>query len=272
MQFFESHGARIPAVGLGTMTLKDAVCVEIVSTALRQGYRHLDTAQFYGNEREVGAGLRASGIARAKVFLTTKIWHDRLAPGNLERSVDDSLAKLDVAAVDLLLIHWPNAKIPLADTLRSLAAVKRDGRTRHIGVANFTTGLLDEAARLTTEPLVNCQIEAHPYLDQSKVIAACRGHGLTVTGYCPVARGKVPDDPLLRRIGDVHGKTATQVALRYLVQLGLAVIPRTAKPERLAENLAIFDFTLSDIEMAEIARLRQPDGRLVDPPHAPKWD
>ncbi len=272
MYSVESHGARIPVLGLGTMTLKDETCVEIVSAALRLGYRHLDTAQMYGNEREVGEGLGASGVRREEVFLTTKVWHDRLAPGDLERSVDDSLTKLNVAAVDLLLIHWPNPKIPVADTLRSLAQVKRDGRTRHIGVANFPTGLLAEAVRDTIEPLVNNQIEVHPYIDQTKVIAASRGHGLTVTAYCPLARGKVPDDEVLVRIGAAHGKSASQVALRYLVQLGLAVIPRSSKPERVAENFAIFDFTLSDAEMAEIAALRRRDGRLVNPPHAPKWD
>jgi diketogulonate reductase-like aldo/keto reductase len=272
MPVVTSGGARIPAVGLGTMTLKDATCVELVGAALRLGYRHLDTAQMYGNEREVGEGLAASGVKREDVFLTTKIWHDRLAPGDLERSVDESLARLKVAAVDLLLIHWPNARIPLGDTLRSLAAVKRDGRTRHIGLANFTIPLIEQAVSRSPEPLVNNQIEVHPYLDQSRVIAACRRHGLVVTAYCPLARGKVPADPALIRIGDAHGKTATQTALRYLVQLGLAVIPRTSKPERLKENLEVFDFTLSDAEMAEIAALRRADGRVVNPPHAPPWD
>jgi 2,5-diketo-D-gluconate reductase B len=265
-------GAVIPVLGLGTMTLKGAACVDIVSTALRLGYRHLDTAQMYGNEREVGEGLAASGIKREDVFLVTKVWHDRLKPGDLEQSVEESLAKLGVGPVDLLLIHWPNAAIPLADTLGALARVKRDGRARHIGVANFTIALIDEAMRLTTEPLVCNQIEAHPYLDRSRVIAACRRHGMAVTAYCPLARGKVPGDPVLARIGKVHGKTATQVALRYLVERGLAVIPRTGKPERLEENMAIFDFALSEAETAEIAALNRPDGRLVNPPHAPQWD
>ncbi len=272
METVESHGARIPVLGLGTMTLKDQSCVELVSVALRLGYRHLDTAQFYGNEREVGEGLRASGVKREEVFLTTKVWHDRLAPGDLERSVDESLARLNVGAVDLLLIHWPNANIPLTDTLRALAGVKRDGRARHIGVANFTTSLLAEALRHTTEPLVNNQVEAHPYIDQTKVIWACHQGGLTITAYCPLARGKVPTDPVLMRIGATHRKSASQVALRYLLQRGLAVIPRSSKPERVAENFAIFDFALSDAEMADIAALRRPDGRLVNPPMAPIWD
>jgi len=272
MAVLTAGGAVIPVLGLGTMTLKGMACVDIVSTALRFGYRHLDTAQMYGNEREVGQGLVASGVKREDVFLVTKVWHDRLKPGDLERSVEESLAKLGVGMVDLLLIHWPNAAIPLADTLGALARVKRDGRARHIGVANFTVALIDEAMRLTTEPLVCNQIEAHPYLDRSRVIAACRRHGMAVTAYCPLARGKVPGDPVLARIGKVHGKTATQVALRYLVERGLAVIPRTGKPERLKENMAIFDFALSEAETAEIAALNRPDGRLVNPPHAPQWD
>jgi 2,5-diketo-D-gluconate reductase B len=272
MPVVSAGGAIIPVLGLGTMTLKGATCVDIVSAALRQGYRHLDTAQMYRNEREVGQGLAASGIKREEVFLVTKVWHDRLAPADLERSVDESLGKLGVTALDLLLIHWPNPKVPLADTLGALARVKRDGRTRHIGVANFTVALIEEAVAAATEPLVANQIEAHPYLDRSRVIAACRRHGMAVTAYCPLARGQVPGDPVLGRIGRAHGKTAAQVALRYLVELGLVVIPRTARPERLAENSAIFDFALSAAETAEIAALRRPDGRLVSPSHAPAWD
>jgi diketogulonate reductase-like aldo/keto reductase len=162
--------------------------------------------------------------------------------------------------------------VPLADTMKVLCNTKADGRARHIGVANFTVPLIEEAVKLATEPLVTNQIEVHPFLDQSKVIAACRRHGLSVTAYCPLARGKVPGDPVLTGIGQAHHKTASQAALRYLIQLGVIVIPRSSNPERLAQNLAIFDFKLSDAEMAEIAKLKRPDGRVVNPPHAPKWD
>jgi len=272
MQFVDVHGAHIPAVGLGTMTLKDALCVEIVAQALKLGYRHLDTAERYGNEAEVGEGLRASGIKREEVFVTTKVYWDRLAPGDFERAVDESLKRLDLAAVDLLLIHWPNPKVPLKDSVRSLCGAKRAGLTKSIGIANFTLPMIEEAVSLATEPLITNQIEVHPYLDQTKVIAACRRHGLSVTAYCPLARGKVPGDEALIRLGKAHDKSASQVVLRYLVQQGLIVIPRTSKRERLPENLAIFDFTLSDAEMAEITGLKRPDGRLVNPPHAPKWD
>jgi diketogulonate reductase-like aldo/keto reductase len=272
MQIIEANGARVPAIGLGTMTLKENVCIEVVSAALRGGYRHLDTAQMYGNEREVGEGMRASGVKREEVFLTTKVWHNRLAAGDLERSVDESLERLKLPHVDLLLIHWPNSAVPLKDTIGALVKVKRAGLTRHIGVANFTVAMIAEAVRLADEPLVTNQIEVHPFIDQSKVIAACRGHGLSVTAYCPIARGKVPGNPVIERIGKAHGKSAGQVALRWLVQQGVIAIPRTAKVERLKENLAVFDFALSAAEIAEIGRLTRPDGRLVNPAHAPKWD
>jgi diketogulonate reductase-like aldo/keto reductase len=272
MQIVEANGARIPAMGLGTMTLKENVCVDIVSAALRGGYRHLDTAQMYGNEREVGEGMRASGVKREDVFLTTKAWHNRLAAGDLERSVDESLERLKLPQVDLLLIHWPNAAIPLRETLGALAKVKRAGLTKHIGVANFTVALIEEAVRLSDEPLVTNQIEVHPFIDRSKVIAACRRHGISVTAYCPLARGKVPGNPTIERIAKAHGKSAGQVALRWLVQQGIIPIPRTAKTERLKENLAVFDFTLAPAEMSEIGALARPDGRVVNPAHAPKWD
>ena len=272
MQVVEANGARIPTLGMGTMTLKGDVGVKAVSAALKLGYRHLDTAERYGNETEVGEGLRASGIDRKDVFVTTKVYWDKLAPADFEKSFDDSLKKLKLPWVDMLLIHWPSKTVPLADTMPVLCAARKDGRARQIGIANFTVPLIEEAARLATEPLVTNQIEVHPYLDQSKVIAACRKHGISITAYCPLARGQVPGDATLAAIGQRHGKSAAQVALRWLVQQGIAIIPRSGKPERLAENMAVFDFALSDAEMAEIAALRRPGSRVVNPPHAPKWD
>ena len=272
----EANGATIPAIGLGTMTLKGDVCVGAVETALRLGYRHVDTAERYGNETEVGEGLarglRSAGLQRGHVFVTTKVYHDRLAAADFQRSFDESLQKLKLPWVDLLLIHWPNPKVPLAETLGVLCRAKRDGRTKHVGVANFPTALLQEAVKLASEPLVTNQIEVHPFLDQQKVLAACRRHGLAVTAYCPLARGKVPGDATLEGIGKAHGRSPSQVALRFLVQQGIIPIPRTANPDHLAANLAVFDFSLSDAEMAAIGRLKQPGGRVVDPPHAPKWD
>ena len=276
MNVVEVNGARIPAIGLGTMTLKEQACVDAVKTAMRLGYRHFDTAERYGNEQWVGDGLHqglgATGLKREDVFVTTKVYWDKLAPGDFESSVAESLQKLRLPWVDLLLIHWNNPKVPLADSIGSLCAAKRKGQTKHIGVANFTTAMLDEAVKLSTEPLVTNQIEVHPFLDQSKVLAACRKHGISVTAYCPLARGKVPGNETLERIGKAHGKSASQVALHYLVQQGIIPIPRTANPDHLAADFAVFDFKLGDAEMADIARLKRPDGRVVNPPHAPAWD
>jgi diketogulonate reductase-like aldo/keto reductase len=276
MNAVEANGARIPAIGLGTMTLKGDVCVGAVKTALQLGYRHIDTAERYGNEAEVGEGLaqglRAAGLKREDVFVTTKVYQDKLAPADFRRSFAESLEKLKLPWVDLLLIHWPNPAVPLPETLAALCGAKRDGRARHVGVANFTTALLQEAVKLASEPLVTNQIEVHPFLDQGKVLAACRHHGMAVTAYCPIARGKVPGNDTLERIGKTHGKSSSQVALRYLVEQGIVPIPRTATPDHLAANLAVFDFKLSDAEMAEIGKLKRPDGRVVNPPHAPKWD
>jgi 2,5-diketo-D-gluconate reductase B len=272
MDVIEGHGARIPALGFGTMTLKEDLCVELVEAALHLGYRHLDTAQMYGNEREVGVGLRGSGLKREDVFLTTKVWFNRLAMGDFERSVDESLQKLDAPYVDLLMIHWPNAQIPLAESIASLCKVKKEGLAKNIGVANFNIAMIDEAVSLASEPIAALQIETHPYLDQTKVVAAARRHGMAVVGYCPLARGKVPADATLQRIGRAHGKTASQTALRFLEQDNIIPIPRTSKRERLAENLGSLDFKLTDAEMAEIGALQRPDGRIVSPSHAPKWD
>jgi 2,5-diketo-D-gluconate reductase B len=276
MNVVEANGARIPAIGLGTMTLKEQVCIDAIKAALRLGYRHLDTAERYGNEEWVGEGLRqglaASGLKREDVFITTKVYWDKLAPGDFERSVEESLAKLKLPWVDLLLIHWNNPKVALTDSISALCAAKRKGQTRHIGVANFTTAMLDEAVNLASEPLVTNQFEVHPFLDQGKVLAACRKHGVSVTAYCPLARGKVPGNETLERLGKAHGKSASQVALRYLAQQGIIPIPRTANPDHLAADFAVFDFKLGDDEMAEIAALKRPDGRVVNPPHAPKWD
>jgi 2,5-diketo-D-gluconate reductase B len=272
MDVVEAHGARIPMLGFGTMTLKEDLCVDLVEAALALGYRHLDTAQMYGNEREVGSGLRGSGLKRDDVFLTTKVWFNRLAPGDFERSVEESLEKLGLPWVDLLMIHWPNAQIPLAGSVAALCKVKTQGLAKNIGVANFNIAMIEEATALASEPIAVLQIETHPYLDQTKVMAAARRHGMALVGYCPLARGKVPGDAILQKIGRGHGKTAPQVALRFLEQEHIIPIPRTSKHERLAENLGSLDFNLNDAEMAEIGKLKRPDGRIVSPPQAPQWD
>ncbi len=274
MQVADPHGAGIPLIGLGTWDLRGRTCVRMVEQALQLGYRHVDTAEMYGNESEVGEGLRASGVKRGEVFVTTKVWPSNFAPRDLEKSTKQSLAKLRLSEVDLLLLHWPNPNISLADTLGALCKAKQAGLARHIGVSNFTVALVNEAVRLSSEPLVCNQIEVHPFLDQSKIIAACRAHGMAVVAYSPIARGGAKNDKVLARIGKLHGKTAAQVCLRYLAQQEIVVIPRTSKAERLMENFAIFDFELSPAEMMEIAGLARRDGRVVDYSYSgsPNWD
>src|SRR5712691_4222787 len=272
MQVVEANGARIPLLGLGTWDLRGRTCARIVEQALRLGYRHVDTAQMYDNEREVGEGLRASGVRRDDVFITTKVWQDHLAPAEFERATKESLVKLRLSDVDLLLIHWPSSRIPLAETMGALCRMKQAGFARHIGISNFTVPLIAEAMRLATEPLVTKQIEWHPYRDQSKVVAACRHHGLSVTAYSPIARGRAAGDAQLRLIGMHHRKTAGQVSLRFLIQEGAIAIPRTSKPERLKENMTIFDFELDPAEMDAIRGLADEATRVVDWSGAPNWD
>jgi len=272
MQFVEANGARIPTIGLGTMTLKGDVCVQAVKTALQMGYRHLDSAAYYGNEVENGEGMRQSGIKREEIFLCTKVRQDDLMPDKFEKVIDQSLVNFKLPYVDLLLIHWNNKDVPLKLSVGALCKAKKDGKTKHVGVANFTTKLLDEAWAVTSEPLVCNQIEVHPFINQDKVIATSKKHGMAVVAYVPIARGKVPGAEVLERIGKAHGKSAAQVSLRYLVQLGCCPIPRTANPAHLKENLEVFDFKLSDSEMAELKKLNATNMRVVNPPHAPVWD
>jgi 2,5-diketo-D-gluconate reductase B len=267
-----AHGAEIPAIGFGTSSLGD--CGEIVANALKLGYRHIDTAWKYGSERGVGEGMRNSGIPRNEIFLCTKVSHEYLRADDFARSVDESLTNLGVDYVDLLLVHWPNAEIPLAETMGALAKAKRDGHARHIGVANFNIAMLDQAIALCPEPLVNLQAECHPYIDQRKILEACRRRGIVFTAYCPLGRGRLLRDPALADIAAHKGRSPAQIALRWLVQQGNIVpIPRSSNPTRMAENLAVFDFALSADEMKRISALERPDGRIANPAgRAPAWD
>jgi 2,5-diketo-D-gluconate reductase B len=271
-QFVKANGARIPAIGLGTWELRGRTCARLVEQALKLGYRHIDTAQIYENEREVGDGVRASGVKRDDVFVTTKVWTTHFAPNDLERSAKESLVRLRLPEVDLLLLHWPNPQVPLSETLGALAHAKKLGLARHIGVSNFTVALIEQAVAECPEPLVCDQVEYHPYLDQTKVREACAQHGLALVAYSPVAKGKVKGDETLNRIGRARGKTAAQICLRWLVQQNVCAIPRTSKIERLSENIDIFDFELSDAEMARISRMGDAKTRLTDFGFAPKWD
>lgn len=268
-----ARGATIPVVGFGTSQLGD--CGVVVATALKLGYRHIDTAWKYGTESGVGEGIKRSGVPRREIFLTTKVSHEYLRAADFARSVEESLARLQTDYVDLLLVHWPTTDgIPLAETMGALARAKREGKARHVGVANFNIALTREAMRLCPEPLAVLQAEYHAYLDQSKVLAFCREAGLIFMAYCPLARGRLFSDPVLAAIAREKGRTVAQVALRWLVQQGnIAPIPRSANPRHMAESLNVFDFSLTGEEMKRIYALKRPDGRIANPAgRAPEWD
>jgi diketogulonate reductase-like aldo/keto reductase len=269
-----AHGASIPKIGLGTWQLRGEQCARMVDQALRQGYTHVDTAQGYANEAAVGEGLASSGVDRAEVFITTKVQPQYMGDGDLQRSVAESLRKLRVDQIDLLLLHWPNPEIELAESVRALNQVKREGMVRHIGLSNFTTTMLENAWRLTSEPFAAEQIEFHPFLDQTRMRAALKRRGMATIAYCPIALGRVIGEPVIESIARAHGRSAVQVTLRWLVQQpDVVAIPKTAKPERLAENLAVFDFALTDAEMARMSALTRPNSRLVNEPQwVAEWD
>lgn len=273
MHSVTANGAAIPSLGVGTWTLNDELCAEIVSHALSIGYRHVDTASIYRNEADVGAGLRASGVPRDEVFVTTKVWWTDIAAGALERSAEASLKRLQIDQVDLLMIHWPNPQVPLEESIKALNAARRSGLARHIGVSNFPTGLLAQALSLSDAPLVANQVEYHPYLDQSRVLAACRQAGMAMVSYCPLYRGGLFDEPAIVSAASRHDKNPGQIVLRWHVQQqGVVAIPRTTKKERLAENMAIFDFALSADEMSAISALSGRNSRLCDYDFSPDWD
>jgi len=269
-----ANGANIPALGFGTFRMPDADVHRILPEALKLGFRHVDTAQIYKNEAAVGDVLKASGIARQDIFLTTKVWVDRVGHADFIASVDESLTKLKTDHVDLLLLHWPQSEMPLADRIGALNELRTAGKVKNIGVSNFSTALMAEAVKLSDAPIVNNQIEYHPYLDQSKVLNEAAKTGMSVTAYYLMADGAVPKDAVLKDIGAKHGKTAAQVVLRWAVQQkDVIALSKTATESRLPENFDIFDFALSEEEMAAVHKLARPDGRIVNPGHlAPDWD
>ncbi len=273
MNFVKTKGAAIPALGFGTFRMPGADTQRMVSHVLKNGYRHIDTAQIYGNEADVGEGIRQSGIARSEIFLTTKVWVENYRHDAFLASVDESLKKLKTDYVDLLLLHWPNDAVPLAEQIGALNEVAKSGRVRDIGVSNFTTALMDEAVKLSTLPVVNNQIEYHPYLDQRPVIAKAGELGMSLTAYFAMADGKVLDEPVLKEIAAARGRSIAQVVLRWIVQQGFVTLSKTVSEARAAENAAIFDFELSSEEMAMISALAKADGRIVSPEGlAPDWD
>ncbi|HEV3245972.1 MAG TPA: aldo/keto reductase [Beijerinckiaceae bacterium] len=273
MHNVQAGGASIPSLGFGTWAARGDECAQAVTWALESGYRHVDTAAVYANEEAVGDGIRASRVPRGEIFLTTKVGPDDIDEGKLERSAEASLKRLGFDHVDLLLIHWPSPKIPLKRSMAALAKAKRRGLTRHIGVSNFTPALIAEALALSEEPIVTNQCEYHPRLDQSRLIAACRQKEVSFTSYCPLGRaGDILTAPKVTAIAKRHGKTPAQVLLRWQVQQqGVIAIPKSANRQRIAENIAIFDFALDDAEMGVLFGLAIPQGRIVSPAWAPDW-
>jgi len=268
----ETPNLRIPRLGLGTWPMKGAECSEAVSCAIGLGYRHIDTAQMYGNEEDVGAGIARNGIARDTLFVTTKVWWDQLAPDALRRAAEASLKKLGTGYVDLYLIHWPSPEMDLDAALRALAALRRDGLARAVGVANFPSALLRRAIESGIVPIACNQVEYHVFLSQAPVLELCRRHGLALTAYTPVAKGSVVDDPVLRRIATKHGASPVQVALAWLLaQDNVVAIPKSAREAGQAANLAACALRLDAEDLASINSLPK-DRRMVNPGFAPDWD
>jgi 2,5-diketo-D-gluconate reductase B len=270
MKYIDIESDRVPGLGFGTNGLTGNGCKEAVKDALEIGYRQIDTAESYDNEEDVGRALRESPIARDRIFLTTKVWYDKLRHDDFLAAANASLRRLGTDYVDLLLIHWPNSSLPLQEPLDALMELKQEGKARHIGVSNFTPSLLEEA--LEHAPVICDQVEYHPHLSQERLLERVREHDLMLTAYSPLARGKVGGDSVLRDIGERHGKSPVQVALRWLLQQPrVAAIPRSSSAEHRRSNFEIFDFELSDAEMGRIFDCADED-RLIDPPWAPDWE
>ncbi|MBI2233842.1 MAG: aldo/keto reductase [Micavibrio aeruginosavorus] len=273
MEFINARGTPIPALGFGTYELTGTACRKAVTAALETGYRHIDTAQIYNNESDVGAGLAESGVKRGDIFLTTKVWMDRVNDGPLQKSVDESLKHLKTDYVDLLLLHWPVPEVPLAEQIKALREVHSAGKARLIGVSNYTVAMLRDVIEEFGAPIVTNQVEYHPFLSQKAILDFLRGNGMFLTAYSPLARGAVRDNSLLNEIGKRYGKTPGQVTLRWLIQQGsVAAIPKAGSPAHIKNNFEIFDFSLSPYEMEKIHALARPDGRLINPGWSPHWD
>lgn len=270
MRFIEYEGARVPKLGFGTWRIFGNDCTVAVEHALDLGYRHLDTAQLYDNETAVGRGICGSGVDRGALFITTKVRPECLAPADVQRSTEESLRRLDTPYVDLLLAHWPRRDLPLGPTLEALHRLREQGKVRHVGVSNYPSALLRAAQHLG--PLLTNQVEYHPYLAQRALLEQAANGGPFLTAYCPLARGKVLRERVVRRIAASHSKTPAQVVLRWLVQQPHVVaIPKAASPEHRAANFAVFDFSLTPAEMRLLHGLAK-GRRMINPIQAPDWD
>jgi 2,5-diketo-D-gluconate reductase B len=270
LEFLEVHGRHVPRLGLGTFQLTGTRCREAVAAALDLGYRHIDTAEAYGNEREIGAAIVAAGVPRDELFLTTKIWWENLSAEQVSDHLARSLERLQTDRVDLLLIHWPNAELPLEEPLVTMQRLQDEGRVALVGVSNFPPRLLEQA--VARAPIACNQVEYHPFLAQDELLALARRHGHALTAYCPLARNAVAADPVIAGIAAEHGCTPAQVTLRWLLQQDPVVaIPKASSRQHLAENRGAFAVELSGVEMDAIAG-RARGQRLVDPEFAPRWE
>lgn len=269
MLFQTIQGEDVPALGLGTYRLHGKDCRDAVEDSIRLGYRHIDTAQAYGNEEEVGAGWTSASIERGRLFVTTKLAIPNLEPSRVLASTEESLKKLRTEYVDLLLIHWPQEEVPLWSTLDAMLRLMEEGKIRHIGVSNFTPDLVRDAA--ARAPVFANQVEYHPFLSQDELRAQAEEFDYLLTAYSPIARGRVSSDETLVEIGRRHEKTPTQVTLRWLIQQpNIAAIPKAAAADHRKQNLDIFDFELSAEEMTRIFGLASGK-RIVNPAWAPAW-
>ncbi len=259
-----SSGREIPALGLGTWKLRGKECVKAVKEALKLGYAHIDTATIYGNEGEIGLALKESGVRRSGIFLTSKAWIDNLHYDGVLDACRKSLEDLRTDYLDLYLIHWPSREFPMEGTLDAMKRLADEGMARSIGVSNFTISHLKEALKVSRVPIAVNQVEYHPYLNQVGLLEFCRGKRIIITAYSPLARGAILKDRVLSRIAGAHGKTIAQVSLRWLLQKGMAVIPKASSPEHLKENMDVFGWELSPQEMGEIDSIKK-EKRMVNP-------
>jgi len=272
MIYVSYKDAQIPALGFGTYRLNGDECVDAVRDAIDAGYRHIDTAVMYGNEAETGEAIRQSGVPRHEFFVTTKLWPDSLTPASIRETVSKSLTYLKSDYIDLLLIHWPNPRIPLEDTLGTMDKLRQEGKIRFLGVSNFTIAWMEKVEKIGI-PVITNQVEYHILLNQDKLLSWLRDKEMFLTAYSPLAKGRLAHHPLLQEIGRKHGKSATQIALRWLIQQDqVATVPKAATPEKRRKNFAIFDFELDSEDLETIISLDK-DQRFVDLPGiAPEWD
>ena len=263
------QGARLPRLGFGTWLMQGDDAYDGVRDALEIGYRHIDTARAYENEEEVGRAIADSGVDREELWITTKIWTSDFRAGKLEAAAEDSLRNLRVDHVDLLLLHWPNPEVPFEEPLQALAGLREQGRIGHAGVSSFPAGMFGRA--LEVAPLLADQVEYHPFLRQDALLAACAAADATLTAYSPLAHGEVPKDATLTEIGAAHGKSAGQVALRWLLdQPAVTTVPKASSHARRLENFEVLDFELTDADRERMAALPK-ERRTADPPWAPDW-